>query len=62
VTPYYLSVIDHEDPESPLRRSVILRTEEMIRGPDDSVDPLSEHEDLLEGEELRFPLYLAPKT
>ena len=45
VTPYYLSVIDHEDPESPLRRSVIPRTEEMIRGPGDSVDPLSEHED-----------------
>jgi lysine 2,3-aminomutase len=42
VTPYYLSLIDREDPNDPLRRTMIPTTAEFRRGPDESDDPLGE--------------------
>ncbi len=42
VTPYYLSLIDRQDPSCPLRRQVIPSIEENVRVDGDLVDPLGE--------------------
>lgn len=42
VTPYYLSLIDPEDPEQPLRKCVIPRIDELSRSSGEGEDPLGE--------------------
>src|SRR5690554_630705 len=44
ITPYYMSLIDRDDPECPIRRQVIPREEEAIETPGDLHDPLGEVE------------------
>lgn len=45
VTPYYLSLIDTENPEDPIRRQCIPSKEEMVINPNDMADPLNESGD-----------------
>ena len=45
ITPYYLSLIDPQDPGHPLRRTVVPRGAERLVGFGESADPLSEDED-----------------
>lgn len=42
ITPYYMSLIDPDDPDCPMRRQVIPREEEGIETPGDLHDPLGE--------------------
>ena len=42
VTPYYMSLLDPEDPDQPLRRTVVPRAEEFLRSPGEADDPLGE--------------------
>ena len=42
ITPYYLSLIDTDNPEQPLRRSVIPVFDEFLVSPGEASDPLSE--------------------
>jgi lysine 2,3-aminomutase len=42
ITPYYMSLLDRDDPEQPLRRTVIPVTGEFLRTPGEADDPLSE--------------------
>ena len=44
ITPYYMSLMDRDDPECPIRRQVIPREEEAIETPGDLHDPLGEVE------------------
>jgi lysine 2,3-aminomutase len=45
VTPYYLSRIDPDNPEQPLRRTMIPATDEYLRSPGEAEDPLAEDKD-----------------
>jgi len=45
VTPYYLSLLDPDDPQQPLRRSMIPVTAERLRVPGEADDPLGEEDD-----------------
>lgn len=42
ITPYFMNLIDPEDPHCPLRRQVVPRVEEMHPTPEESIDPLAE--------------------
>ena len=42
ITPYYMSLLDREDPQQPLRRTVIPVTGEFLRTPGEADDPLGE--------------------
>jgi len=42
ITPYYMSLLDREDPMQPLRRTVIPVTGEFVRTPGEADDPLGE--------------------
>lgn len=42
ITPYYLSLLDAEDPQQPLRRTVMPSTGEFVRAPGEADDPLGE--------------------
>jgi lysine 2,3-aminomutase len=42
VTPYYMTLLSPDDPEQPLRRTVIPTTDEFLRLPGESDDPLGE--------------------
>ena len=42
ITPYYLSLIDRENADDPLRKTVIPRTNEFVRTPGEADDPLGE--------------------
>jgi lysine 2,3-aminomutase len=42
ITPYYMSLLDREDPSQPLRRTVIPVTGEFLRTPGEADDPLGE--------------------
>ncbi|MGI6432614.1 MAG: KamA family radical SAM protein [Sphaerochaetaceae bacterium] len=42
ITPYYLSLINCDDPCDPIRKSVIPRVDEGIVGPGEAIDPLAE--------------------
>ena len=42
VTPYYMSLIDPDDPQQPLRRTVVPTTAEFTRMPGEADDPLGE--------------------
>ena len=45
VTPYYLSRIDADNPDQPLRRTMIPVTDEYLRSPGEAEDPLAEDKD-----------------
>ena len=45
ITPYYLSLIDPDNPECPIRKQAIPTKSEMYRSPADLLDPLHEDED-----------------
>ena len=45
ITPYYLSLIDTDNAEQPLRRTMIPVTDEYLHGPGESEDPLAEDKD-----------------
>lgn len=45
ITPYYLSLIDPNDPHDPVRKQSIPTADELIINPEDQLDPLSEDED-----------------
>ena len=45
ITPYYLSLIDPDDPHCPIRRQAIPTAAETFRAPEDLLDPLHEDED-----------------
>lgn len=45
ITPYYLSLIDPDDPFDPVRLQSVPTAAEAYRGPADQLDPLSEDED-----------------
>ncbi|MGQ9505129.1 MAG: KamA family radical SAM protein [Thermogutta sp.] len=45
ITPYYMALISRDDPDQPLRRTVIPRTAEFIRSPGEADDPLGEDAD-----------------
>jgi lysine 2,3-aminomutase len=42
VTPYYMSILSYDDPEQPLRRTVIPSTREFLCAPGEAADPLAE--------------------
>ncbi len=42
VTPYYMSLLDPDDPRQPLRRTVVPTTAEFLRMPGEADDPLGE--------------------
>jgi lysine 2,3-aminomutase len=42
ITPYFFNLIDHEDPNCPVRRQVIPRAGEMHTAPDEMLDPVGE--------------------
>ncbi|MBU0638321.1 MAG: KamA family radical SAM protein [Planctomycetota bacterium] len=42
ITPYYASLIDPEDPDDPIRRTLIPTTAEFVRAPGEADDPLAE--------------------
>lgn len=42
VTPYYMSLLDADDPEQALRKTVVPRAEEFLRSPGEADDPLGE--------------------
>lgn len=42
ITPYYLSLIPPDDPDSPLRKTVVPTINELFRTPEESGDPLGE--------------------
>lgn len=42
ITPYYMSLIDGENPDDPIRRTVIPTVHEFVRGPGEADDPLGE--------------------
>ncbi len=45
ITPYYLSLIDSEDPCDPIRKQAIPRADELYIAPEDQRDPLHEEAD-----------------
>ncbi len=45
ITPYYLSLIDPNDPHDPVRRQAVPTGDEAYRSPEDMVDPLEEDGD-----------------
>ncbi len=45
ITPYYLSLIDPEDPHDPVRKQAVPTVNEVHKSPWDLLDPLSEDED-----------------
>lgn len=63
VTPYYMSLLDPDDPAQPLRRCVIPVADEYETSPEEQVDPLSEDRDSpVKGLVHRYPnrvLFLA---
>lgn len=44
ITPYFFNLIDHADPNCPIRKQVIPREAEMFVGPDEQLDSLGEDE------------------
>ncbi len=63
ITPYYLSLVDRDDPNQPVRRCVIPVPAETVLNPGESFDPLGEdHDSVAPGLVHRYPdrvLFLA---
>lgn len=45
ITPYYISLIDPDDPNDPVRKQAVPTAKELVVSPEDQLDPLSEDED-----------------
>jgi len=45
ITPYYASLLDRSDASHPLRRTMVMVSQEFERTPEESIDPLSEDSD-----------------
>jgi lysine 2,3-aminomutase len=45
ITPYYASLLDPDDEQQPLRRTMVMVNQEFVRTPEESIDPLSEDAD-----------------
>lgn len=45
ITPYYMALISPDNPDQPLRKTVIPRTAEFVRSPGEADDPLGEDKD-----------------
>lgn len=45
ITPYYMSLLDHDDPQQPLRKTVVPRLAEFVHSPGEAEDPLNEESD-----------------
>jgi len=45
ITPYYASLLDRSDANHPLRRTMVMVKQELVRTPEESIDPLSEDGD-----------------
>ncbi|EPG65947.1 KamA family protein [Leptospira wolffii serovar Khorat str. Khorat-H2] len=55
-TPYYLSLVDRDDPSCPIRMQVIPRTDELVKRPWDREDPLAEESHMpVKGVTHRYP-------
>lgn len=56
ITPYYMSLVSADNPDQPLRRSVVPRVNEWIKMPCESDDPLGEdHQSPVPGLVHRYP-------
>jgi lysine 2,3-aminomutase len=56
VTPYYLSLIDFQNPDDPLRKAVVPTIFEQVVSPGESLDPLGEdHDTVAPGLVHRYP-------
>ncbi len=56
ITPYYMSLLDPEDPAHPIRRTVVPSTGEFLHAAGESIDPLSEdHDSPVDGIVHRYP-------
>ncbi|GBF51977.1 lysine 2,3-aminomutase [Leptospira ryugenii] len=56
LSPYYLSLIDPEDPDCPIRKQAIPRPEELLRKPNEVEDPLAEESHMpVKGVTHRYP-------
>jgi lysine 2,3-aminomutase len=56
VTPYYLSLVDPNDPDDPIRRTVVPTGMELLSSPGESEDPLhEEHDSPVPGLIHRYP-------
>ncbi|MGC8915436.1 MAG: KamA family radical SAM protein [Thermoanaerobaculum sp.] len=56
VTPHFAALMDPEDPNCPIRRQVIPRSEELVAAPGDRVDPCGEDQHMVvEGLVHRYP-------
>src|SRR6185436_14977923 len=66
ITPYYASLLDRSDASDPLRRTMVMASQEFERTPEESIDPLHEDEDSpVPGLVHRYPdrvLFLATGT
>jgi lysine 2,3-aminomutase len=45
ITPYYASLLDRSNASNPLRRTMVMATQEFERTPEESIDPLDEDSD-----------------
>ena len=45
ITPYYISLINPDDPNDPVRKQAVPTAKELVVSPEDQLDPLSEDED-----------------
>jgi lysine 2,3-aminomutase len=45
ITPHYASLLDPADARQPLRRTMVMVSQEFVRTPEESIDPLSEDSD-----------------
>ncbi len=56
ITPYYASLMSHDDPSEPLRRTHIPSVDELMHAPGESDDPLGEdHDTVVPGLVHRYP-------
>ncbi len=56
ITPYYMSLISRDDPQQPLRRTVVPTAQELIRSAGEADDPLGEeHDSPVPGLVHRYP-------
>ncbi|MEX0325515.1 MAG: KamA family radical SAM protein [Puniceicoccaceae bacterium] len=56
ITPYYFNLIDREDPECPIRKQVIPRSDEMMVSPEELLDPVGEEGSMaVDGLVHRYP-------
>lgn len=56
ITPYFFNLIDRNDPDCPIRRQVIPRSDEMLTAPEELLDPVGEEGSMgVDGLVHRYP-------